>query len=148
MIIGEVVSVNISTEKGTLKKTIKEGKLITEYGLEGDAHGGKWHRQISLLAEESIAKMEEKLGYKLQYGSFAENITTKGITLHTLPVGTRLRIGQTLHEVTQIGKTCHSDCEIAKKVGKCIMPLEGIFTRVIYGGIIKAGDKITVEEVM
>lgn len=141
---GRVVNVNISDKKGIIKRPIGQGLFIEDYGLEGDAHAGKWHRQVSLLGIESIRKMEE-MGIKdLKHGDFAENITTEGIVLHELPLGTRLKIGETIQEVTQIGKECHTGCAIAKQVGKCIMPKEGIFTRVIKGGLVKAGDKIEV----
>ncbi len=144
MMKASVVSINISEEKGMPKKEIKEGIFIEDHGLKGDAHAGKWHRQVSLLAKESIDKMIEKGVNNLVPGAFAENITTKGITLHTLPVGTQLKIGETIQEVTQIGKTCHSKCEIFQKVGHCIMPTEGIFTKIIKGGVIKPGDRIEV----
>ena len=141
--IGKVVEVNISDKKGIVKTPIPKGNFIENYGLEGDAHAGKWHRQVSLLGIESFKKMEEQ-GLELKHGDFAENITTEGIILYELPIGTRLKIGETLQEVTQIGKKCHTGCAIAQTVGKCIMPTEGIFTRVIKGGIIKAGDTIEV----
>lgn len=142
---GIVVAVCRSEKKGTVKVEIPVGILKEEFGLEGDAHGGNWHRQISLLGEESIDKMRGK-GLELNFGDFAENITTKGLILHELPVGTLLKIGdEAILEVTQIGKKCHHGCEIFKKVGSCIMPLEGIFARIIRGGSIKKGDKIVVE---
>lgn len=145
--LGKVLSVNISDEKGVIKEPIKEGMFIDNHGLEHDAHSGDWHRQVSLLAIESFYKMEN-LGIEgLVPGVFAENITTEGIELYTLPVGTRFKIGETIHELTQIGKTCHSGCAISQKVGKCVMPKEGIFTKVIKGGIIREGDSIEVIEV-
>lgn len=139
-----VVAVNISLGKGTPKTTIPQGNFIEDFGLEGDAHGGKWHRQVSLLAVESIEKMKAAGASDLSTGSFAENLTTEGLVLHELPVGTRLRIGETLQEVTQIGKECHQKCAIYHTVGNCVMPTEGIFTRVLQGGIIKPGDTIEV----
>jgi MOSC domain-containing protein YiiM len=142
--VGKVVDVNISDKKGVVKKPIDKGVFIEDFGLEGDAHSGKWHRQVSLLGIESYKKMEE-MGVKgLKHGDFAENITTEGIILHELPVGTRLKIGETIQEVTQIGKECHTGCAISQQVGKCIMPKEGIFTRVIKGGVVKKGDTIEV----
>jgi MOSC domain-containing protein YiiM len=122
--------------------------LLCEHGLEGDAHAGKWHRQVSLLAQESIDKMQAHLAdFKLKPGDFAENITTQGMELLSLPVGTRLKIGDSvLLEVTQIGKACHLACEIRKIVGDCIMPREGIFTIVLEEGEVKVGDAIEVEE--
>lgn len=141
---GRVININRSDKKGVIKKPIGEGKFIENFGLENDAHSGNWHRQVSLLGIESFKKMESKGIKGLEHGMFAENITTEGIILYELPVGTRLKIGETIQEVTQIGKECHSGCEITKKVGKCIMPKEGIFTKIIKGGIIKAGDIIEV----
>lgn len=139
---GKVIAVCRSDKKGTMKKEISSGQLIEGYGLEGDAHAGDWHRQISLLDKKSIDKMRGK-GYKITNGDFAENITTEGMILYELPVGTRLKIGNDIiMEITQIGKKCHNDCEIARKIGKCVMPKEGIFAKVISGGEIKAGDKI------
>ena len=141
---GRVTAVNISEKKGNTKKPIEKGNLIKDFGLEGDAHSGKWHRQVSLLAKESIEKMKA-LGIEgLCTGKFAENITTEGISLHTALVGTRLRVGEAVLEISQIGKECHLGCEILKQVGKCIMPTEGIFAWVIEGGVIKPGDKIEV----
>jgi len=140
----KVVSINISTGKGTIKKPIPVGNLIENHGLEGDAHAGPWHRQLCLLAIESVRKMDETGIKGLCAGKFAENITTEGIELYSLAVGTQLKIGDTLHEVTQIGKECHSGCEVQKLVGKCIVPKEGIFTKVLKGGQIQAGDEITV----
>ncbi|WP_278287341.1 MOSC domain-containing protein [Caloranaerobacter ferrireducens] len=142
--IGKVVAINISEKKGVIKTPITEGIFKENFGLVGDAHAGKWHRQVSLLGIESIEKMK-KLGVKgLCSGKFAENITTEGIKLYELPVGTKLKIGETIQEVTQIGKECHSGCAIAKEVGQCVMPKEGIFTKVLKGGKIKVGDVIEV----
>lgn len=141
-VIGKVIAVNISKEKGVIKETIPEGYFREDHGLVGDAHAGKWHRQVSLLAQESIDKMT-KIGIEgLCSGKFAENITTEGLILHELPVGTKLKIGDTIQEVSQIGKECHSGCAIKVQVGQCIMPKEGIFTRVLQSGDIKAGDSI------
>ncbi len=145
-ICGTVKAVNVSERKGQIKHPVAFAELKEDFGILGDAHAGPGIRQISLLAEESVDKMR-KMGVKgLCEGKFAENITTEGIELYTLPVGTRLIIGETLHEVTQIGKKCHAadGCEIARTVGICVMPKEGIFTKVLKGGIIKAGDKIEV----
>jgi cyclic pyranopterin phosphate synthase len=142
--IGKVLSINISEKKGVVKEPIKEGLFIENYGLENDAHSGNWHRQVSLLGTESFNKMKEMGLNDLKFGDFAENITTEGIILYELPIGTKLAIGETLHEVTQIGKECHKGCAIAQKVGKCVMPKEGIFTKVLKGGIIKEGDIIKI----
>lgn len=141
-----VVAINISEKKGVPKVTIPEGNFIEEFGLEGDAHGGKWHRQVSLLGMESIDKMKAIGIQGLCTGKFAENLTTEGIVLYELPVGSRLKIGETLQEVTQIGKECHQKCAIYHTVGDCVMPKEGIFTRVLKGGRIKAGDAIEIVE--
>lgn len=141
--MAQVVSVNISEKKGTLKREVPEIQLRLRHGIVGDAHAGDWHRQISLLAEESVDKMRDLLP-QLQPGAFAENINTRGIDLKNLPIGTRLRLGETVVEVTQIGKECHSDCEIKKLTGKCVMPTEGIFAVVVRGGAVRAGDEIEV----
>ena len=143
--MAKVVAVNISERKKTPKKTIPEGKLIEDFGFEGDAHAGNWHRQVSLLAKESIERAQGMRTDGLCHGMFAENITTEGIVLHTLPVGTKLAIGdEALIEITQIGKECHDGCAIRELVGQCIMPKEGIFGKVLRGGTVKAGDEITV----
>jgi MOSC domain-containing protein YiiM len=140
----KIVAVSISDQKGVPKKNIPEGLLVKDFGLEGDAHGGNWHRQVSLLALESIQKMRD-LGLKVHPGSFAENITTEGLNLPELPIGTRLRLGpEALAEVTQIGKVCHDRCAIYKLAGDCVMPREGIFVRILKGGLVSAGDSIEV----
>ena len=141
---GKVISVNISPEKGVRKVNVVQSCLLPEFGLKDDAHAGKWHRQVSLLAMESIDKMV-RLGLKVGPGDFAENITTQGLDLLKLPVGTRFRIGEnSLLEVTQIGKVCHTRCAIYYQAGDCVMPKEGIFARVLEGGEIKVGDEIHV----
>ena len=143
--MAKVVAINISERKKTPKKTIEEGILIENFGFENDAHAGKWHRQVSLLAKESIEKAKGMRTDGLCHGMFAENITTEGIVLHTLPVGTKLKIGDSaVIEVTQIGKECHDGCAIKELVGQCIMPKEGIFGVVLTGGKVKAGDEIKV----
>ncbi len=141
---GIVTAVNISKNKGTIKQPIIVGNFLEKFGLEGDAHAGNWHRQVSLLGQESIDVMTKQGVENLDAGKFAENITTEGIILYELPIGTKLKIGETVQEVTQIGKTCHKGCEISVKVGSCIMPTQGIFTIVLQGGKIKAGDTIEV----
>ena len=140
--MAKVVSVNISEKKGTLKRAVPEIELKLRHGIVGDAHAGDWHRQISLLAEESIDTMRPRSPIALDPGVFAENINTEGIDLKSLPVGTHLRIGETEVEVTQIGKECHSDCAIRRQTGDCIMPREGVFARVVKGGTIHTGDEI------
>ena len=141
--MAQVVSVNISEKKGTVKREVPEIQLRLRHGIVGDAHAGDWHRQISLLAEESVDKMRALLP-GLQPGAFAENINTRGLELKTLPVGTRLRLGETVVEVTQIGKECLSDCEIKKLTGKCVMPTEGIFAVVVQEGTVRKGDEIEI----
>lgn len=141
--MAQVISVNISEKKGTIKREVPEIQLKLRHGIVGDAHAGDWHRQISLLAEESVDKMRALLP-DLQPGAFAENINTRGLELKTLPVGTRLRLGETVVEVTQIGKECHSDCEIKRLTGKCVMPTEGIFAVVVKEGVVRKGDEIEI----
>lgn len=144
--MGKIVAVCTSARKGERKKNIGQGTLVENHGLEGDAHAGPWHRQVSLLAMESIRKMQEK-GLEVGPGDFAENITTEGIDLMKLPIGTKIRLGRTaLGEVTQIGKECHSRCAIYYQAGDCVMPREGIFIRVLKGGRVKAGDPVEVVE--
>jgi len=144
--MASVVSVNISERKGEQKHPVSEIHLKSHHGIEGDAHAGNWHRQISLLAEESVDTMRPSCPIALDAGVFAENINTVGIDLKHLPVGTHLRIGETEVEVTQIGKECHSDCAIKKAVGKCVMPTEGIFVVVVTEGTVRAGDPIEILE--
>jgi len=143
--VGKIVAVCTSPKKGMRKKNVGEGVLIEEHGLEGDAHTGSWHRQVSLLANESIGKMIN-LGLDVGPGDFAENITTEGLDLVSLPVGTRISIGpDALVEVTQIGKECHNRCAIYYQAGDCVMPKEGIFVRVLKGGPVKVGQEIEVQ---
>ncbi len=142
--MAEVVSVNMSDIKGVRKHPVPYIDVKCRHGIVGDAHAGDWHRQISLLAEESVDTMRSICPIKLDDGIFAENINTRGIDLRHLPVGTRLRVGETELEVTQIGKECHSDCAIKKATGRCVMPTDGIFAIVIKEGRIQAGDEIVV----
>ena len=141
--MGQVVAVCISENKGERKTPVQAVELRENHGIVGDAHAGDWHRQVSLLASESIDKMR-KLGLDVDSGDFAENITTSGIELVSLPIGTRLRVGETELEVTQIGKECHTRCAIYYQAGDCVMPKEGIFARVITGGMIRPGDEVEV----
>lgn|SRR5690554_4321238 len=144
--MGKIVAVCTSEKKGMRKKNVHEANLKANFGIEGDAHGGDWHRQVSLLALESIKKMQE-MGLDVGPGDFAENITTEGIDLISLPLGTKLKLGETgLGEVTQIGKECHTRCAIYYQAGDCVMPKEGIFIRVLEGGPIKVGDTVEVVE--
>ncbi|MDA8428987.1 MAG: MOSC domain-containing protein [Geobacteraceae bacterium] len=139
--MAHIVATCISENKGERKKPVESVELRENHGIVGDAHAGQWHRQVSLLATESIDKMR-KLGLDVDSGDFAENLTTSGIDLVLLPIGSRLQIGATLLEVTQIGKECHTRCAIYYQAGDCVMPKEGIFASVLRGGTIKAGDTI------
>lgn len=139
--MAEIAAVCISAIRGVPKKAVEEIALIPGHGIVGDAHAGGWHRQVSLLADESVKKMRTKLP-NLQPGAFAENILTRGIVLRELPIGTKLRAGAALLRVTQIGKECHNNCAIKTAAGDCVMPREGIFAIVLEGGTVKAGDKI------
>ncbi len=139
----KILAVCVSEHKGEQKHAVKSVTLKADWGIMGDAHAGKWHRQVSLLGIESVKRLESVTGMKFPAGSFAENILTQGITLYELPVGTRMRIGNALCEVTQIGKECHNDCEIRKKAGDCVMPREGIFVKVLEDGEVNPGDMIT-----
>lgn len=139
----KVISVNISEKKGTIKSPVPQIELRKKHGIVGDAHAGNWHRQVSLLAVESLDKMKEKIP-SLKPGDFAENIMTEGISLHTLPIGTILTIGECELEVTQIGKECHKGCEIRNITGECIMPTEGIFAIVKKEGFIYPEDNIRI----
>jgi len=142
---GKVLAVNISDEKGTKKTNVQKCSLLKHFGLKGDAHAGPWHRQVSLLANESIEKMRT-MGLNVSYGDFAENITTEGIDLVQLPIGTTIRIGNSvILRVTQIGKECHERCAIYYQAGDCVMPKEGIFAEVMSEGEVKVGDKIIVK---
>lgn len=142
--MAKVVSVNISEKKGTIKHPVEKIDLKIGLGIEGDAHAGDWHRQVSLLDLSSFDKMHNNASVELKPGIFAENVTTEGIDLWGLPVGTRLEIGETLVEITQIGKECHRHCQVFRQVGDCVMPREGIFARVIKEGSIKAGDSLKI----
>ncbi len=140
----KITAISVSDTKGVRKDNVKTAELMADHGIEGDAHAGKWHRQVSLLASESIAKMVD-LGLDVGPGDFAENITTQGIDLCELPIGTRLRLGtNSLVEITQIGKECHDKCAIYYQAGDCVMPREGVFARVLKSGTIKTGDYIKV----
>ena len=139
---GRVLAVNISDNKGTKKTNVQACSLLKDFGLKGDAHAGPWHRQVSLLANESIGKMRAK-GLNVGYGDFAENITTEGIDLVHLPIGTEMLIGNSvILRVTQIGKECHERCAIYYQAGDCVMPKEGIFAEVVTEGEVKVGDEI------
>ena len=139
--MGTIISLNISRNKGVNKEPVESVELRVDHGMVGDAHAGDWHRQVSLLAEESIEFMRNK-GLELEPGAFAENITTEGLDLAHLPIGARLGNGEVVLEVTQIGKKCHHGCAIFKQVGDCIMPREGIFAKVITPGTLRRGDRL------
>jgi molybdopterin adenylyltransferase len=142
--VGKIVSVNVSDSKGEKKHNIGKGKLVVGHGIDQDAHAGAWHRQVSLLAVESIDKIK-RMGLDVKPGDFAENLTTEGVDLPILPIGTQLRIGsRVVMKVTQIGKECHTRCAIFQQVGDCVMPKEGIFAEVLTGGDVEIGDEIEV----
>ena len=143
---GKVLAVNISDAKGTKKTNIGSCAILKDFGLQGDAHGGPWHRQVSLLANESVEKMKAK-GLLVGYGDFAENITKEGIDLVSLPIGTEIHIGKAIVlRVTQIGKECHERCAIYYQAGDCVMPREGIFAEVVTEGEVKVGDEIIIDQ--
>lgn len=139
-----IVSLSVSRKKGVRKKQVDRVVIIPDHGIEGDAHAGEWHRQLSFLAAESIEKTRQA-GLKVSFGDFAENIATQGIDWTAVPVGTRFRLGKSvLVEITQIGKKCHNPCAIYYHAGDCIMPKEGVFARVLQGGVLHAGDSIRI----
>lgn len=139
-----ILAVCISPQKGVQKHPVEQISLQADWGIVGDAHAGPWHRQVSLLAQESVDNLQSKISLQLKPGDFAENILTKGIVLYQLQPGTKLRIGTALAEVTQIGKTCHQDCAIRQTAGDCVMPREGIFVKILQSGTAKASDEITI----
>ena len=142
--MGKVLGICVSEKRGTQKKEVNEAILKENWGIEGDAHAGDWHRQVSLLSFEKIEAFRER-GADVDFGAFGENLIVEGYDLRRLPVGTRFRIGEAVLELTQIGKECHSHCEIYKKMGDCIMPREGVFTEVVKGGRIRKGDAVEME---
>lgn len=143
--MGKVYAVCISEKKGTQKVNVGKAEFIEDFGIKNDAHAGNWHRQISLLALEKIEAFRAK-GIELEYGAFGENLVVDGIDFAMLPIGTKFKCKEVLLELTQIGKKCHNECEIFKKVGDCIMPREGVFARVLHGGVIEEGDILEVIE--
>ncbi len=139
---GRIVAVCVSDKKGVAKRNVEQAEARADWGLVGDAHAANWHRQVSLLALESIAKMQA-LGLNVRPGSFAENLTTEGLDLLSLPVGSRVRVGEdVVLEITQHGKVCHDRCAIYRAAGDCVMPREGIFARVVEGGVVRVGDSV------
>ena len=143
--MGKVMAICISEKKGTQKRNVHEALFIEDFGLENDAHAGKWHRQVSLLSYEKIQDFKKK-GAPVEDGAFGENLIVSGIDFKNLPVGTRFQSGDVVLEMTQIGKECHRGCEIYKIMGDCIMPREGVFAKVLHGGRIQEGDELTVLE--
>lgn len=141
--MGKVIAVCISEKRGTAKINIKKAKLLEDYGIEKDAHAGDWHRQVSLLSFDKVEDFRSK-GAKVSDGAFGENLLVEGIDFKTLSIGTRLACNEVILEMTQVGKECHSHCEIYKQVGDCIMPREGVFAKVIRGGTIEIGDELYV----
>lgn len=140
--MGRIIAVCTSEKKGTQKREVPSIVLKKDWGIEGDAHAGHWHRQVSLLALEQIEELRAK-GADIAFGAFGENVVTEGLDLRELPVGTRFLLGEALLELTQIGKECHSHCEIYKAMGDCIMPREGVFAKVLEGGVVRSGDEIS-----
>lgn len=143
--MGKVMAVCISEKRGVQKRNVHEAELIEDFGIKNDAHAGKWHRQVSLLSYEKIEAFKAK-GAPVEDGAFGENLVVQGIDFRSCPVGTRFACNEVVLELTQIGKECHSGCEIYKVMGDCIMPREGVFTRVIHGGVIREGDEMAVLE--
>ncbi|WP_033167425.1 MOSC domain-containing protein [Clostridium sp. KNHs205] len=141
--MGKIVALCISEKRGTQKISVDKARFIENFGIEGDAHAGNWHRQVSLISQEKIDEFNQK-GAEVDKGAFGENVIVEGYDLRNLPIGTRLESGEVLFEITQIGKECHSHCEIFYKVGDCIMPREGVFAVVLSGGIIAVGDEINI----
>lgn len=143
--MGRVVAICVSERKGTEKHTVTRAELVEDWGINGDAHAGKWHRQVSLLNLEKIEAFRAR-GAEVEYGAFGENLVVEGIDFAKLPVGTRFQCGEVILELTQIGKKCHSGCAIFQRMGDCIMPREGVFTKVLHGGSITVGDNLEIVE--
>ena len=143
--MGNVLAVCVSTEKGTQKQNVGTAVFVEDWGIEGDAHAGKWHRQVSLLSHEKIEAFRAR-GAQVEDGAFGENLVVSGIDFRSLPLGTKFQCNDVVLELTQIGKECHSGCEIYKIMGDCIMPREGVFTRVLHGGSISVGDTLRILE--
>lgn len=144
--MGTIRAICISEQKGTQKKNINSCKMIQDFGLEGDAHAGKWHRQVSLLSYDKVADFKA-LGADVEDGDFGENLVVEGIDFRSLPVGSRIHSNDVILEITQIGKECHHHCQIYHKMGDCIMPREGVFAQVIQGGVLSVGDHMEVNRV-
>ena len=143
--MGKVIAVCISEQKGTQKKNVGSAEFVEDWGIRGDAHAGKWHRQVSLLSHDKIEAFRAR-GAEVKDGDFGENLVVSGIDFRALPIGTKFRCNDVVLELTQIGKECHNGCEIYKIMGDCIMPREGVFTRVLHGGSISVGDTLRILE--
>lgn len=143
--MGNVIAVCTSPAKGTQKTNVGSARFVEDWGIEGDAHAGKWHRQVSLLSWDKIEAFRAK-GAEVRDGDFGENLVVSGIDFRTLPIGTKFQCNDVVLELTQIGKECHHGCQIFQKMGECIMPREGVFTRVLHGGTISVGDTLTIVE--
>lgn len=141
--MGNVIAVCLSAEKGTQKTNVGSATFVADWGIQGDAHAGKWHRQVSLLSYDKIEAFRAR-GAEVTDGAFGENLVVSGIDFRALPLGTKFQCNDVILELTQIGKECHNGCEIYKKMGECIMPREGVFTRVLHGGTISVGDTLTI----
>lgn len=141
--MGNVIAVCVSKEKGTQKENVGTATFIEDWGIQGDAHAGKWHRQVSLLSHEKIEAFRSR-GAQVSDGAFGENLVVSGIDFRALPLGTKFQCNDVVLELTQIGKECHNGCEIYKIMGDCIMPREGVFTRVLHGGTISVGDTLRI----
>lgn len=143
--MGKIIAICISEKRGTQKKRIPEAEFVEDWGIKGDAHAGKWHRQVSLLSHDKIEAFRAR-GAEVADGAFGENLVVEGFDFARMAVGTGFRCNDVILELTQIGKECHNGCEIFKKMGDCIMPREGVFTRVLHGGIVREGDELVVLE--
>lgn len=143
--MGKVIAVCISEKKGTQKKNVHEVEFVEDWGIKNDAHAGKWHRQVSLLSYDKIEAFRAR-GAEVEDGAFGENLVVEGIDFASLPIGTIFRCNEVILELTQIGKECHNGCAIFQKMGECIMPREGVFTRVLHGGVIREGDELIIEQ--
>ena len=142
--MGKILAICTSPKRGTVKTEVPEATLTPEWGIETDAHGGNWHRQVSLLSAEKIENFRKKIW--VDYGAFGENLVVEGFDFRNLPVTSRFQVGEVVLEMTQIGKECHNDCVIKQQTGECIMPHEGVFARVLHGGTLHVGDEMTLEE--
>ena len=141
--MGKIIAVCTSPEKGTQKQNVGSALLVEDWGIQGDAHAGKWHRQVSLLSYDRVEEFRTR-GAQVEPGAFGENLLVEGFDFKSLPVGTRFGCNGAVLELTQIGKQCHAHCQIYRQVGDCIMPREGVFTLVLRGGVVRVGDELTI----